>query len=84
VRRVGAYDFDIEYVNVKKNIVVYALYIIPASFSMVEISADWKSILLVEYSNNTFVCELMEGVIQDGRYGSGLNHLLKRKDISFP
>jgi hypothetical protein len=27
-----------------------------------------KSILLVEYSKNTFACELMEGTIQDGKY----------------
>jgi hypothetical protein len=35
---------------------------------MTEISADWKSILLVEYSKNTFTRELMEGIIQDDKY----------------
>jgi hypothetical protein len=35
---------------------------------MTEISAKWKSLLLVEYSKNTFACELMEGIIHDDRY----------------
>jgi hypothetical protein len=68
VSKVQAYDFDIEYVKGKKNIVVDALSRRPATFSMTEISADWKSILLVEYSKNTFSCEMMEGIIQDDRY----------------
>jgi hypothetical protein len=33
-----------------------------------EISTDWKSILLVEHSKNTFSHELMEGIVQDDRY----------------
>jgi hypothetical protein len=65
VSKVQAYDFDIEYVKGKKNIVVDTLSRRPATFSMTEISMDWKSILLVEYSKNTFACELMEGIIQD-------------------
>jgi hypothetical protein len=68
VSKVHAYDFDIEYVKGKKNVVVDALSRRPATFSMTEISTDWKSILLVEYSKNTFSCELMEGIIQDDRY----------------
>jgi hypothetical protein len=68
VSKVQAYDFDIEYVKGKKNIVVDALSRRPATFSMTEISTDWKSILLVEYSKNTFACEMMEGSIQDDRY----------------
>jgi hypothetical protein len=35
---------------------------------MSEIFVDWKSHLLVEYSKNKFVCELMDGKIQDDRY----------------
>ena len=33
-----------------------------------EISIDWKSHLLVEYSKNKFACEVMDGQIQDERY----------------
>jgi hypothetical protein len=56
VTKVHAFDFDIEYVKGKKNIVVDAL-----SRRHVEISADWKSYLLVEYSKNKFACEVMDG-----------------------
>jgi hypothetical protein len=35
---------------------------------MSEISVDWKSHLLVEYSKNKFACELMDGQVQDDRY----------------
>jgi hypothetical protein len=40
----------------------------PAACSLMEISADWKSHLLVEYSKNKFTCEVMDGKIQDDRY----------------
>jgi len=68
VSSVHAYYFDIEYVKGKKNIVDDALSRRPVAFSMTEISTDWKSTLLVEYSKNTFACDLMEGIIQDDRY----------------
>jgi hypothetical protein len=35
---------------------------------MTEISVDWKSLLLVEYSKNKFACELMDGKLHDDRY----------------
>jgi hypothetical protein len=40
----------------------------PAAYSLMEISADWKSHLLVEYSKNKFACEVMDGQIQDDKY----------------
>ena len=66
--KLQAYDFDIDYVKGNKNVVVDTISKIPATFSMTKISTNWKSILLVEYSKNTFSCELMEGTIQDDRY----------------
>jgi uracil DNA glycosylase len=39
-----------------------------AACSLMEILADWKSHLLVEYSKNNFSCEVMDGKIQDDRY----------------
>jgi hypothetical protein len=35
---------------------------------MTDITIDWKSIILVEYSKNISSSELMEGSIQDDRY----------------
>jgi hypothetical protein len=68
VAKVHAFDFDIEYVKGKKNIVVDALSRRPATCSLMEISIDWKSHLLVEYSKNRFACGVMDGQIQDDKY----------------
>jgi uncharacterized protein YciU (UPF0263 family) len=68
VTKVHAFDFDIEYVKGKKNIVADTLSRRPAACSLMEISVDWKSHLLVEYSKNKFACEVMVGQIQDDRY----------------
>jgi hypothetical protein len=68
VSKVQAYDFEIEYVKGKNNIVVDTLSNIPISFSMTKISAEWKYILFMEYSRNTITYELMEGSIHDDRY----------------
>ena len=52
----------------KNNIVVDALSRRPASLSLMSISIDSRSLLLVEYSKNKFACELMDGQIQDVRF----------------
>ena len=63
VNKVQAYDFEIEYVKGKNNVVADALSRRPASLSLMSISTDWRSLLLVEYSKNKFSCELMDGQI---------------------
>jgi hypothetical protein len=68
VSKVQAYDFDIEYVKGKNNVIADALSRRPTAFARSEIAADWKSLLLVEYSKNAFARELIDGSIQDGRY----------------
>jgi hypothetical protein len=68
VSKIQAYNFDIEYVKGKNNVVADALSRRPSTYSMSEISVDWKSHLLVEYSKNKFACELMDGQLQDDRY----------------
>jgi hypothetical protein len=68
VTKVHEFDFDIEYVKGKKNIMADALSRKPATCSLMEISTEWKSHLLVEYSKNKFTCEVMDGKIQDDGY----------------
>jgi hypothetical protein len=68
VTKAQAFYFDIEYVKGKKNFVADALSRRPATCFLMEISADWKSHLLVEYSKNKFACEVMDGKIHDDRY----------------
>jgi hypothetical protein len=40
----------------------------PTTGSLMEISTDWKSHLLVEYSKNKFACEILDGQVHDDRY----------------
>jgi hypothetical protein len=59
--KVHEFNFDIEYVKGKKNIVADALSKRPATCSLMEISVDWKSHLLMEYSKNQLACEILDG-----------------------
>jgi hypothetical protein len=68
VTKVHVFNFDIEYVKGKKNIVVDALSRRPTACSLMEVSVDWKSHLLVEYLKNKFACEVLDGRVQDDRY----------------
>jgi hypothetical protein len=52
----------------RNNVVADALSRRPSTYSMSEISVEWKSHLLVEYSKKKFACELMDGQVQDDRY----------------
>jgi hypothetical protein len=68
VSKIHAYDFEIEYVKGKNNVVVDALSRMPPTLSLMDISEDWKSLLLVEYSKNKFACEVLDGQVTDDRY----------------
>jgi hypothetical protein len=68
VSNIQVYDFDIEYIKGKRNVVVDALSKRPAGCSMMDICTDWKPHLLVEYSKNKFTCEIMDGQEVDNRY----------------
>ena len=63
VSKIQAYDFEIEYVKGKSNVVADALSRRPATLSLMSISSDWRSHLLVEYSEDKFACELLDGQI---------------------
>jgi hypothetical protein len=67
-RKIQGYEFDIEFVKGKNNVVGYALSRRPSVYSMIDISVDWKTHLLVEYSKNQFSCQLMDGQIQDDNF----------------
>ena len=68
VSKIQAYDFDIEYVRGKNNVVVDALSRRPAALSLMSLDTDWRAELLVEYSKDCFACEILDGQVTDDRY----------------
>ena len=66
--KIQTYDFDIEYVKVKNNVVVNALLRRPAALSLMSLDMDWRAQLLVEYSKDHFACEVLDGQVTDDKY----------------
>eukprot|EP00253_Pinus_taeda_P022227 PITA_22227 len=50
ISKIQAYDFDLEYVKGKNNVVADALSRRPATLSLMSLDTDWRARLLVEYS----------------------------------
>lgn len=65
VSRVQAYDFDIEYIRGKQNVVTNALSWRLTTLSLMSICHGWKAQLLVEYSKDHQACEILEGTYRD-------------------
>ena len=61
ISKIQAYDFDIEYVKGKNNVVVDSLSRRPAMLSLMSLDTDWRALLLVEYSKERFACEVLDG-----------------------
>ena len=62
------YDFDIEYVKGKHNVVADALSRRSTSLSLMSFALDWRVQLLVEYSKDRFACGVLDEVVIDGWY----------------
>ena len=60
VSKIQAYDFDIEYVKGKNNVVADALSRRPSALSLMSLGTDWRAQLLVEYSKDKFACEMLD------------------------
>jgi hypothetical protein len=82
VSRIQAYDFDIEFVKGKNNVVVDALSRRPSIFSMTGVSVDWKDHLVMEYAKDQFACQLLDGQVQDDNFRV-INDLIYYKDRIF-
>jgi hypothetical protein len=52
VRRIQAYDFDIEFVKGNNNVVADALSRRPSILAIIGITVDWKDQLVMEYEED--------------------------------
>ena len=67
VSKIRAFDFDIEYVKGKNNVVADALSRRP-SISLMDVAKNWKATLEVDYTKDKFSCEPFDGTNNDDRY----------------
>jgi len=68
VRKLKAYDFDIEYMKGKNNVVVDALSRKPTLCSLTSISADWKVSIILEYAKDSFATNIFDKLVDHNRY----------------
>ena len=68
VSKIQVYDFDIEFLKGKNNVVADALSRRPSVYAMTDVSVDWKDLLVMEYSKNQFACQVVDGKIQDDNF----------------
>jgi len=69
ISKIQAYDFDIEYVKGKNNVVAYALSRRPTTLSLMSLDTDWRARILVEYSKDRLACEILDGQVANERFG---------------
>jgi hypothetical protein len=65
VSRIQAYDFDIEFFKGKNNVVANALSRRPSILAIIGVIVDWKDHLVMEYAEDQFSCQLLDGQVQD-------------------
>lgn len=63
VSKLQAYDFDIEYVKGKNNVLADGLYRKPYLCNIIEITADWKALIIAKYAKNNFTNEILQSRI---------------------
>ena len=68
MRKLQAYDFDIEYMKGMNNVVDDALSRKPTLCSLTSISVDWKVSIILEYAKDSFVTKILNKLVDDNRY----------------
>lgn len=65
VSKLQAFDFDIEYVNKKRNIVADAFSRRPHLCIFSKIATDWKEKIQADYANNNLANSILDGTLVD-------------------
>jgi len=68
VSKLQVYDFEIEYVKRKHNVVAYAFSRRPTTLSLMDVTQDWKDQLLVDYSKDKQACDILNGTHWHDRF----------------
>lgn len=68
VSKLQAYNFDIEFMKGKNNVVADALSRRPHLGSLTAVSSEWKTSIIVEYAKDIFSSSVLEGKVQDKNY----------------
>ena len=63
ITKLQAYDFDIEFVKGKKNVVADALSRRPHICALAEITRDWRNKITAEYARDTWAFGVIAGTI---------------------
>ena len=66
--KLHAYDFDIEFVKGKKNVVADALSRRRHICALAEITGDWGNEITVEYARDSWASGVIVDIIQDDHY----------------
>jgi hypothetical protein len=82
VSRIQFYDFDIDFVKGKNNVVANALSRRPSILAIIGITVDWKDQLVMEYAKDQFACQLLDEQVQDEDF-KVINDLIYYKDQIF-
>ena len=67
VSKIQEFDFYIEYVKDKHNVLYDSLSRRPSIY-LIDVAENWKAILEVEYAKDKFSCEILDGNNHDDRY----------------
>ena len=68
MRKLQSYDFDIEYMKGKNNVVADALSRKPTLCSFTSIFVDWKVSIILEYAKDSFSTKILDKLVDDNRY----------------
>lgn len=65
VSKLQSFDFEIQYIKGKRNTAVDALSRNPSFYSLSSITADWRKIVMAEYTQDEFASGILSGVVKN-------------------